>query len=380
MTVDKSDCNAERPLDGDRLMMQADTPDYDKPPAELNAAHNYLVMSTVSQSSFAYKRDDKRDGGREDMAMTRLEGYADVYAAHSSAVLGHIPEKLVAVQVHKILDDESRDAEPFIPKWSGLSYAPRAASLATRVQYLRRRSGARVRPEYVLPPPEETRKVYYPNSYPWRVVGRLFVWNNPSAPNWAWWGSASLVGRNVILTASHVVPWSSGSNWKALFVPGYYDGASVYGANAASWVTAGQGYRNHSQGDDMAVLRLAQPLGDWLGYFGYKTYNDDWEDGNYWSMAGYPGDIAGAQRPSANYWFPVIDDDNDGAGVELEYQVDTNGGNSGGPVFGWWDGKPYVIGTHSGGEDNFGEPRQNVAAGGSALSSLIGWARSSWAP
>ena len=37
-----------------------------------------------------------------------------------------------------------------------------------------------------------------------------------------------------------------------------------------------------------------------------------------------------------------------------------------------------VIGTHSGGEDNFGEPKQNVAAGGSALSSLIAWARSNW--
>lgn len=370
MTKDKHTCNTERPLDGDRLMAQADTPDRDTPPIELNATHNYFVMSTIAQAPFTNKR--------EEVGLTRVEGYADVYAAHASAVLGHIPEKLVAVEVHKMLDNNLKDAEPYIPQWSGISYAPRAASLITRTQYLRRRSGARVQPEYVLPPPEETRKVYYPNSYPWRVVGRLFVWNNAAAPNFAWSGSAALVGRNVILTASHMLPWSSGSNWKALFVPGYYDGASVYGANAASWVTAGQGYRNFSQGDDMAVLRLAQPLGDWLGYFGYKTYNDDWEDGNYWSMAGYPSDIAGAQRPSANYWFPVIDDDNDGAGVELEYQVDTNSGNSGGPVFGWWDGKPYVIGTHSGGEDNFGEPRQNVAAGGSALSSLIAWARSNW--
>lgn len=369
MATEKYSRRTKHPINGDRLMVQADVPDKDTPPKELNAAHNYLVMSSIAQSSLVVKSDN--------IELTHLECHSDVYAMHSSFVLGHIPEKLVAIEVHKVIDSEPKDAEPYIPKWSGISYAPRAASVITRTQFLRRRSGARVQPEYILPPPEETRKVYYPNSYPWRVVGRLFVWNDAAAPNFAWSGSASLVGRNVILTASHMVPWGS-SSWKALFIPGYYDGASVYGANAASWVTGGQGYRNFSQGDDMVVLRLAQPLGDWLGYFGYKTYDDDWEDGNYWSMAGYPGDIAGAQRPSANYWFPIIDDDNDGAGVELEYQVDTNSGNSGGPVFGWWDGLPYVIGTHSGGEDNFGEPRQNVAAGGSALSSLIDWARNNW--
>jgi V8-like Glu-specific endopeptidase len=372
MNTRKNDHNFDHPLDGDSLTERSDTPDPGMPPAELNAAQNYFVMSTNVSASLSHQKNE--------LSLTRIEGYENAFGfVNGNTIFGHIPEKLVAVEVHKMLDGSAqKDAEPHVPKWSGVSFLPRASSMITRSRFLRRRSGARVQPEYVLPPPEETRKVYFPNSYPWRVVGRLFVWNNASAPNFAWSGSASLVGRNVILTASHMLPWSSGSNWKALFVPGYYDGQSVFGANAASWVTAGQGYRNFAQGDDMAVLRLAQPLGEWLGYFGYKTYNDDWEDGNYWSMAGYPSDIAGAQRPSANYWFPIIDDDSDGAGVELEYQVDTNGGNSGGPVFGWWDGKPYVVGTHSGGEDNFGEPRQNVAAGGSALSSLIAWARANW--
>jgi V8-like Glu-specific endopeptidase len=360
---------AERQLPtlGDALLANTDVPDRDKPPAELNALRNFLVVDQLPGAA-----------GAKASALTSLalqgHGYAQAIS-NPGAVLGHLGQSLEAAELPKASRATPKDSEPFLPKWSGVAFAPRTGATSSG-QLLRRRSGAKVKPEYVFPP--DGRQVYYPNSYPWRIVGRIFVWDNASSPNWAWSGSASLVSRNAILTASHVVPWNSGSNWKALFVPAYYDGASLYGANAASWITSARGYKDHDQGDDMAVMKLAQPLGDWLGYFGYKTYNDDWEDGDYWTIAGYPGDVANAQRPSAFYWFPITDDDNDGAGVELEYKADTNHGNSGGPVFGWWNDKPYVIGTHSGGEDNFGEPKQNVAAGGSALSSLIAWARSNW--
>jgi V8-like Glu-specific endopeptidase len=252
---------------------------------------------------------------------------------------------------------------------------PRMSSPPAR-HLLRRRNGTSVIPEFVFPP--DDRSVYYPSGYPWRCIGRLFVWLPAWAQDWAWSGSAALVWKTAILTCSHVVPWGFDGAWKALFVPAYYDGSSVYGSGGSSWVTHAYGYEDHDQGDDMAVMQLHQPLGNWLGYFGYKTYNDDWEGGPYWTLAGYPGMIAGGQRPSVQAGFPITDDDSDGAGVELEYKADASPGNSGGPVFGWWNSKPYVIGTHSGGEDNFGEDKQNVAAGGSALSSLIKWARNHW--
>lgn len=367
MATKNSPASTERPSLGDVLLTSADVPDRDQPPAELNAARNLFVIDRLSRAG-APKGSA--------LSLAPLPGHSGALTSeYPGAVFGHAGASLQAIAVPKASRVTPKDSEPFLPKWSGVSFAPRAAAMPSR-PIRRRRNGARVHPEYVFPP--DGRQVYYPSAYPWRIVGRIFVWSNASAPSWAWSGSAGLVSRNAILTASHVVPWGSGSNWKALFVPAYYDGASVYGANAASWVTSARGYDDHDQGDDMAVMQLAQPLGDWLGYFGYKTYNDDWEDGDYWTLAGYPGDVANAQRPSANYWFPITDDDNDGAGVELEYKADTNSGNSGGPVFGWWSGKPYVIGTHSGGEDNFGEPKQNVAAGGSALSSLIAWARSNW--
>ena len=166
------------------------------------------------------------------------------------------------------------------------------------------------------------------------------------------------------------------------FVPAYYDGTSTSGSGVYSYVETYRGYEPHGQGDDIAILKLYTPLGDALGYFGAKTYNDDWEDGNYWTKCGYPSAVSSGQRPSRITWFPIIDDDNDGAGVELEYHADGSGGDSGGPVFGWWNDLPYIIGAHSGGEEEYEFPfsiiKNNVSAGGSILPNLINWGRSNW--
>jgi V8-like Glu-specific endopeptidase len=123
---------------------------------------------------------------------------------------------------------------------------------------------------------------------------------------------------------------------------------------------------------------LDVPLGNSLGWFGFQTYTSAWEDQNVWILPGYPWDKdTSTPEVSRGLNFPIIDDDNDGAGVELEYRADAEGGQSGAPVFRWLNGSP-IVGTHSGGKDNVGEPRQNVAAGGNALTNLLHWARNNW--
>lgn len=271
-------------------------------------------------------------------------------------------------------DTAQLDSSSHIPHWSAVSAMPTLAPTTETVSIVRR-NGTRIRPEWVIPP--DNRSPYYPSTYPYSVVGRLFVWDNASTPNWSRWGTAALLGVRTILTASHMVPWGS-ANWKALFVPAYYDSGSIHGTWAASWVTNAQGYASHAQGDDMAVMRLQVALGTSLGYFGFRTYNSAWEDRSVWTLPGYPKDKDNGNRPWLHLNFPIIDDDNDGAGVELEYRADTEDGQSGSPVFAWFNGSPDVVGTHSGGEDNPGEPRQNVAAGGNALTNLLHWARNTW--
>jgi hypothetical protein len=169
------------------------------------------------------------------------------------------------------------------------------------------------------------------------------------------------------------------------FTPAYYDGISLYGSGVQSYVSDARGIVNNDvAGYDWAILRLYEPLGSSLGYFGYNGYSDDWEDQPYWSIIGYPGAIANAQRPSFQGGITVNDTDGDDAGgEELESDTaDITPGDSGGPMFGWWGNDPRVIGVVSG-EEEFSFlfwdfDKDNIMAGGSGFTSLIAWGRTNW--
>jgi V8-like Glu-specific endopeptidase len=363
----------DRPDPLDRIIAQS-RPQQGDAPAELNDPRNYLVFDRLPSAGALDDPATVFSKGRDERVAVSDPG--TVLGVVGEAVEPVTPEAVESELEHMRAADDSvgRDSSSYIPDWTAVSPTPTLAPVVERPRLVRR-NGTRVRPEWVID--ADGRSPYYPNSYPFSLVGRLFVWSDAASPGWTWWGTGSLLGTRTIMTASHVVPWNS-SNWKALFVPAYYDGASIHGAWAASWVTNAQGYSSHSQGDDMAVMRLDVPLGNNLGWFGFRTYNPAWENQSIWTLPGYPWDKDSGNRPWLHLNFPIIDDDNDGAGVELEYRADTEGGQSGAAVFAWFNGSPEVVGTHSGGEDNPGEPRQNVAAGGSALTNLLHWARNNW--
>lgn len=273
--------------------------------------------------------------------------------------------------------------KPYRPPWQHLRHCPRPSGVSRTV--LRRSNGrivvptdsGRVYGEY------PARIPFYPGDYPWRCIGRLFVWADATSPSWSSYGSAALIGSRSVLTAAHMVPWGSGTNWKALFVAGYYDGNSSSGPGGQSWVTNAHGYAGNSvTAHDMAVMRLSDPLGDWLGYLGFRGYEDRWEGGDYWHLVGYPSAVT-SERPSWQGGIHVIDDDEDGDGQELEHHGDDTGGDSGGPFFGFWDDGPYAIGTVSGYEEitgvfGIGDEDNNIVAGGPALNGICQFARQNW--
>jgi V8-like Glu-specific endopeptidase len=272
--------------------------------------------------------------------------------------------------------------EPYRPPWVGLAFHPRLAGSPQPVA-LRNIKGERVLPHYIY---RGDRQIIYPSGYPWHCVGRLLVWSDASHPSYDYSGSGVLVGPRTVLTAGHMAPWGS-SNWKALFVPGYYDGSSVEGPGVSSWVTNAHGWNTGQVAAyDMAVFRLNDPLGSQLGTFGSKTWDDGWEDNAFMAIVGYAGHTALAlgERPSFENSIAVIDDDSDGDAVELEHHGDSTPGDSGGPLWSLWNDQPYVIGTVSGEETisggifGIGDEDNNIAAGGKAMVDLIKWSQSNW--
>lgn len=267
------------------------------------------------------------------------------------------------------------------PNWSDLAYYPRPDVAPGEPELMRRIGRGAVRPLYVFPP--ENRLPYNDRSWPWGLVGKVFNSNGKV-------GSGALIGNRLVATAGHVVPWGSGSWWMR-FVPAYYNGVSLHGAGVESYVSDAHGYdvSGDVTGYDWAVLRLYQPLGSWLGYFGYNGFSDSWQGQPYWTVLGYPSAIASGQRPSYQTGVSVFDVDSDSnGGKELETKADMTPGNSGGPMFGWWSGDPRLVGVVSGQEEDWSPgywpwewgdvEKGNVVAGGAGFTNLMAWGRNNW--
>ena len=265
--------------------------------------------------------------------------------------------------------------EPLHHPWNARYYSPAAAVIPEKV--LRNSKGKRVVPTDSLDAlffgPDD-RKPYYPNPYPWNYVGRLETVGGSSM------GSAALVGRDLVLTARHVILENPTSSIK--FVPGYYNGQSSFGPSFFSWVKDATYYDGSEAGAwDFALLRLYQPLGDYAGYFGVRTYNDDWDALYVWATAGYPSMAPyNNQVPSYLLGVAIDDEDTDGDASELDSEnQDNSKGNSGGPLWAVWPNGPYIVGVTSGNHKTdygpFGDDFYVMNAGGKAMADLVALAR-----
>ena len=365
------------PDHADIVIRRPDLPGTGKMPKELQELASSKHLYLHSRSKSAPKLELRPAISGKDFTSWRIPLDEDV----SEGLPGQTLEQTTPADI-KVKRAQTGLLESLRPDWATLSYLPRPAE-PRPVHFLRRRNGRAVVPDFVVG--NDNRTVFHPDTWPWFCAGRIDVsvkWPGSSSYESLWLGAGALVGTNVVLTASHVVPWFVGqlgldTSWKMKFTPAYYDGKSTLGKSVYSYVEKARGYSDHESGDDMAVLKLYTSLGSSLGYFGYKTYSDDWEGGAYWTLIGYPGAVGGAERPTKQSNIVIMDDDSEGDGAELEHNGDTTDGNSGGPLWAWWGDSPYVIGTHSGSEYNWDECN-NIAAGGPALSDLIKSARDDW--
>jgi V8-like Glu-specific endopeptidase len=235
----------------------------------------------------------------------------------------------------------------------------------------------------------DDRYLFDDQSFPWRTTGKVRTVGK--------WGSGVTIGPRHVLTASHVVNWTGGSGggvaW-ITFTPGYFDGLGPWGEIAATrvvyWMQAAGSLSDQETAFDYVVLVMEERIGDIVGYPGYRTYSDDWNDGQYWQYVGYPGELSSGERPAfqgSGVISSVGEESFSGqTGFVMGHFNEFTPGQSGGMAWGWWADEPWprVVGVGSTiGSTAVQQPHgsttgDNEYGGGPALSALISYARSNY--
>jgi V8-like Glu-specific endopeptidase len=221
----------------------------------------------------------------------------------------------------------------------------------------------------------DNRMVFQDTSYPWSTVG-LVQTNRGS-------GSGVMIGPRHLLTVSHVIDWSAPPGFAAdwvRFTPSFFDGTAPFGESYGIHIywylqEDGDGFITGDEGNfDYVVVVLDRRLGQTTGWMGARGYDDDWDDLDAWSHMGYPADLNSGQRPTWQGGFRV--DGTDAAAQSILHQADVFPGQSGGPVFGFWEGDvgPRAIAVQS-----WQNASNNGASGSMDMRDLVALARTEFA-
>lgn len=271
----------------------------------------------------------------------------------------------------------------------------------------------------------DNRRFLLDRRFPWAAVGRL---RRPGDPDFA---TGVLVGPRHVLTVSHAVNWVNVSsdpskpdlrydahNHPVLFAAGYRadqgpvtpfgDVPVVKVVTAVPYlpspfvppgiVDAATGGSVSTRALDLAVLILAEPIGNAVGWFGFTGWNKDWNGKAMWSHIGYP-QLSDQAPPELLYGRPTYQGpDSLPAIVELRTKdfrmpngsvikatnmintFDIEGGHSGGPIFSWFgnEAAPRVAAIMNGrrGKPAPGQAMDigQSASGGSYLVNMIDYA------
>lgn len=213
--------------------------------------------------------------------------------------------------------------------------------------------------------------------FPWCAIGRVETTRRGQPPRH---GSGVLVGPNLLLTASHVMPWDTDDS-SIRFIPAYRAGNDPRFGHA--YVDRYRGvpydFSNDTSGIDYVICKLNWRIGDRTGWLGSQSWgNEDRYYDGLWFSAGYPLSFIGGELPAAELWIAVEDIDNDGDGLQIETDNFTSEGWSGGPLWGWIDDQPRVIGVLSGMDWDWPDPKRSMFAGGRHMVDLVRYGHANW--
>ncbi|BFM07646.1 trypsin-like serine peptidase [Halioxenophilus aromaticivorans] len=269
------------------------------------------------------------------------------------------PYKLTEIDPNKLdkkLANETNPIKPMLPDWFDVTDSPLKSKLPKPARVLL--NGKDLQPLTVFG--ADDRQIYNDTSYPWGSICRVAT----SAGA----GSGVIVGPRHVLTASHVVDWTSGgAGTVEVHRAGGFTRATAAITNVW-YYTRISGRINWSELDeDYAVLVTDQRIGDLFGWMGTRTYDSGWDDEPYWWNIGYPGARGGGIRPTFQRdkaldepWY------DSGPARSMKTLADLTPGNSGGPMFGFWDEGPFVVAVVSAQDQD-----NNWCSGGRWLTNLV---------
>lgn len=210
------------------------------------------------------------------------------------------------------------------PKWLDLVYLPRLVTIPASDDFgLPNMLSPRVA--------EQTAR-----DWPWNCVGKVEI-RRPSQPNTVDVGSGVMVGPNLMLTASHGMPWGT-TDSTVKFTPAFRNGSDPRFGHA--FVERWRGVRagpNDPNGLDYVICKLNWRIGDRTGWMGsFHSTDDDFYEDRRWISVGYPRAFAEGKLPAVEVNIRVADVDNEGSdGREIETNRFLSGGWSGGPLWGF---------------------------------------------
>lgn len=184
--------------------------------------------------------------------------------------------------------------------------------------------------------------------YPYKIICLLLI-NDLYGTNY--YGTGFFISEKCVITAGHCVTRNGIWAKEIEVIPGAYDGKKPFGSSTSKVFKSVEGwfYGNNAEFDHGAIILSDNKFFSNVNpYFDFKSYNGE----NPIEVSGYPEDKKGEQ------WKCIGKASYDNSSIL--YDLDTENGDSGSPVFIKNGDKHQVVGVHTvGGNNNNSATRVN---------------------